>query len=112
VPSDLIALAERTGLIVSIAKWALVEACRRVRYWRELQPERPLVVAINVSARQLHDSDFGSLLWRVLAEGTMPPSLLTLEATEDAPGEDISVHRCASSSGTRSLDTDVASSLR
>ncbi|MEA2529976.1 MAG: hypothetical protein QOG89_1620 [Thermomicrobiales bacterium] len=89
MPSDLIPLAEQTGLIVPIGKWALVEACRRARCWRELQPERPLLVAINVSARQLRDSDFGSLLWRVLAEENLPPSLLTLEVTEDALGEDI-----------------------
>src|SRR5690606_20047223 len=52
-PADFIPLAEVTGAIVPIGRWALAEACRRLAVWRTTDPE--LVMNVNVSVHQLRD---------------------------------------------------------
>ena len=57
-PDDFLAVAEETGLIVPIGAWVLREACAQAASWAE-EPsyDIPLVVSVNVSARQLADDD-------------------------------------------------------
>jgi diguanylate cyclase (GGDEF)-like protein/PAS domain S-box-containing protein len=82
-PSDFIALAEETGLIVDLGLFALNEAARQLAIWQRASRSRhPIFASVNVSSRQLlrHDliQDLRSLLNRSnLARGT-----LKLEITE------------------------------
>jgi EAL domain-containing protein (putative c-di-GMP-specific phosphodiesterase class I) len=50
-PMQFIPLAEETGLIVPIGRWALKEACRQNMAWQH-QGLRPVSVAVNLSPRQ------------------------------------------------------------
>jgi predicted signal transduction protein with EAL and GGDEF domain len=53
-PSEFVALAEDTGLIVPIGRWVLEEACRRTKGWQQSSPHSaPLAVIVNFSAKQL-----------------------------------------------------------
>jgi diguanylate cyclase (GGDEF)-like protein len=57
-PAAFVPLAEETGLIVSLGRWVLQEACRRAREWQESYPWAvPLTMAVNLSARQLRYTD-------------------------------------------------------
>jgi EAL domain-containing protein (putative c-di-GMP-specific phosphodiesterase class I) len=81
MPSEFIPLAEETGLINQLGEWVLREACRQGRAWLDagLAPCR---IAVNVSARQLNDKGFISMLVSILNETRLPPELLELELTE------------------------------
>lgn len=83
-PGEFIPIAEETGLIVPIGEWALGEACRQAAVWGRIRPDRPPIVAVNVSPRQFRGHDFSHALWRVLGETRLRPDCLKLEVTEEA----------------------------
>ncbi len=80
-PGDFIALAEEHGYIVELGEWVAEAACRQLTTW--CAQGLPLVpVAINVSARQLRDSEFASKLIAIMAQHQISAALLELEVTE------------------------------
>ncbi len=80
-PSQFIALAEETGLILEIGEWALREACAVLRGWRQ-QGLVNLTMAVNVSALQLLRGNLPDVVTRVLEETDIPAACLELELTE------------------------------
>ncbi|MDQ6671773.1 MAG: EAL domain-containing protein, partial [Chloroflexota bacterium] len=82
-PADFIPIAEESGLIVPLGRWVLREACRQVRAWELERPfSRPLVVGVNLSARQIVDSDLVGDVRAALLESGLPPERLKCEITE------------------------------
>jgi EAL domain-containing protein (putative c-di-GMP-specific phosphodiesterase class I) len=82
-PDDFLQVAEETGLIVPIGGWVLREACDQAARWAEESSyDIPLVVSVNVSARQLADESLLPTLVDALANSRLDPSLLVLEITE------------------------------
>ena len=81
-PMDFIPVAEETGLIVPIGKWVLEEACRQIKAWERSERTRHLVLSVNVSARELKQSDFVDNAKKVLERTGINPSTLSLEITE------------------------------
>jgi diguanylate cyclase (GGDEF)-like protein len=81
-PDDFIPLAERTGLINPLTRYVLNAAMAQARAW--LDAGRPLPIAVNLSARNLHDEDFAKLVGELLELHEVPPNLLKLEVTESA----------------------------
>ena len=81
-PSVFIPIAERTGLILALGRWALDEACRQLKEWQR-QSIAPKLIAVNVSALQFRAS---SDLERNLADGlgrhSLHPGAMELELTE------------------------------
>ena len=80
-PSQFIALAEESGLILEIGEWALREACAVLRDWRQLGVLN-LTMAVNVSALQLLRGNLPDVVARVLEETGIPAACLELELTE------------------------------
>lgn len=80
-PSEFIPLAEQSGVIVQIGEWVLDRACTEAL---ELQRAagRELTMAVNLSARQLTESDFVPNVERRLERAGFDPTLLELEITE------------------------------
>jgi diguanylate cyclase (GGDEF)-like protein len=81
-PSEFVPLAEHTGLIRPLTSHVLRVAAAQAARWR--QEGRPLVVAVNLSARSLHDGAILQEVGTVLRETGLPPSLLRLEITESS----------------------------
>ncbi|HZV63502.1 MAG TPA: EAL domain-containing protein [Telluria sp.] len=76
-----VAHAEESGLIVPIGEWALRCACKQLRAWHDAgHPE--LKMAVNLSPRQLEQSDFCALVGEVLDDAGIPAQSLELEITE------------------------------
>lgn len=82
-PSEFIPVAEETGLIVPMGEWALREACRQMQEWRVLT-RTELVIAVNLSPLQLHQSNVYEMVCSALAESGLPAPYLELEFTESA----------------------------
>jgi len=82
-PVAMVAAAEQSGLIVEIGSWVLEAACRDHARWLDSYPDRPLDLAVNVSARQLVSAGFCSTVSSVLARTDMKVSALILEVTEN-----------------------------
>jgi diguanylate cyclase (GGDEF)-like protein len=91
MPESIVPMAERTGLIEPLGAWALTQACRDLRDWRERYGESAVPhVAVNVSAHQVMGVGFAESVASVLATSGVEPSALHLEVTEtvfliDAP---------------------------
>jgi diguanylate cyclase (GGDEF)-like protein/PAS domain S-box-containing protein len=82
-PDQFIALAEETGLIVSIGRWVLREGCRQARRMHDaLGPDAPVTMSVNVSLKQLQDHGIVDDVRSALADAGVPPESLTLEITE------------------------------
>ncbi len=82
-PLDFVPLAEETGLVVPIGRWALAEACTQAAQWHSRFPsERPLTMSVNLSARQLQHPGLVDDVETALAVSGFPAALLTLELTE------------------------------
>jgi diguanylate cyclase (GGDEF)-like protein/PAS domain S-box-containing protein len=80
-PARFIPVAEESGLILPIGRWALETACRQARAWHDAGLA-PVSVAINVSAVELRGKDFLSNVQQILAECRLEPRFLELELTE------------------------------
>jgi EAL domain-containing protein (putative c-di-GMP-specific phosphodiesterase class I) len=81
-PNQFIGLAEETGLIVPLGLWILETACRQARAWQRGFPDQRLALSVNVSTRQLYESDFVDQVAGVLERTGLPPESLALEITE------------------------------
>ncbi|WP_203863759.1 putative bifunctional diguanylate cyclase/phosphodiesterase, partial [Planobispora rosea] len=80
IPPDVfIPVAEDTGLIVEIGRWALEQACADAKRWHE---RHGIAVTVNVSGRQLRERSFREVVLEVLARHALPRNALTLEVTE------------------------------
>lgn len=56
-PGQFLEAADRSGAIVGMGRWVLQEACRQVARWRDAAPlPEGFHVAVNLSAREIHDS--------------------------------------------------------
>jgi diguanylate cyclase (GGDEF)-like protein len=80
-PSEFIPIAEETGLVVEIGRWALKTACAQSVSWQE-QGLPPVCVAVNLSARQFSEADLVDDVATILKETKLSPTLLELEITE------------------------------
>jgi len=80
-PDDFIPLAEESGMIMDIGKWALHEACLTLRDWRRRGLE-DVMISVNISLMQLLRDDFAQMVQEVLHMTGTPPRALELELTE------------------------------
>lgn len=84
-PGQFIPVAEETGLIVPLGRWALHEACRQVQAWRTPSGvSRGLRLSVNLSVREFAQADLADQVAVVLGETGLEPSALQLEITESA----------------------------
>ncbi len=83
-----ISVAEDTGLVVEIGRLVLEEACRQGADWNSRRRD-PLVMRVNLSARQLERASIVDEVREALAASGLPAELLCLEITETALMADV-----------------------
>ncbi len=82
-PAVFIPLAEKSGAITELGRWVLEAACRQLVAWHEELPDAlGLGMSVNVSARQLEDSNEFDVFHEIIRASGVDPSALTLELTE------------------------------
>jgi diguanylate cyclase (GGDEF)-like protein len=79
-PRELLAVAEDCGLSGALGEWVLRTACTQGEKWRAAGWD--VVVAVNISARQLSTPRLPAELAGVLAETGLDPSALAIEMSE------------------------------
>jgi diguanylate cyclase (GGDEF)-like protein len=82
-PDEFVSIAEETGLIVSIGRWVLHEACRQMRAWdHEFPGCDSLTINVNLSVRQCLHPDLFDDVRGVLRDTGLSAERLKLEITE------------------------------
>ncbi|MDQ1696058.1 MAG: hypothetical protein QOJ03_1411 [Frankiaceae bacterium] len=81
-PDEFIPLAERSGLIRPLTDVVLEKAIAACAAWQRHAPG--VAVAVNLSARSLHDEGLDDQIERILRRHRLSPRLLTLEITESS----------------------------
>ncbi|MDH5736212.1 MAG: EAL domain-containing protein [Gammaproteobacteria bacterium] len=82
-PALFIPLAEETGQIQAIGEWILRQACLQGAKWIK-QGFKPLIISVNLSAKQLRQSNLNKMIKNILTETEMPARYLGIELTESA----------------------------
>jgi diguanylate cyclase (GGDEF)-like protein/PAS domain S-box-containing protein len=80
-PSEFIPVAEQRGLVTTIGRWVVREACRQAKAWQD-QGLAPLPVAVNLSPIEFRQRDFAVEVERVLMETGLEARWLAFELTE------------------------------
>lgn len=87
-PDVFIRAAEKSGTIDAIGKWVLEESVSQYAKWRR-QFGFPMIMAINISARQYQKESFAELLVEVLNRYKVKPAEIELEIREELGTEEI-----------------------
>ena len=83
-PSEFVPIAEESGLIHQLGHLVLDRSCRAMRGWLDQGLADGVMVAVNVSARQLLDHDFPNVVDRLVTDWRVPAGHVCLEVTESA----------------------------
>ncbi len=86
-PDAFVPLAEGTGLIRPLDRWALRTACAQLAHWRAGGADGTRV-SVNVSARHAVYGGLETLVREALGQAGLPAAALTLEITESALMDD------------------------
>jgi diguanylate cyclase (GGDEF)-like protein len=87
-PATFIPLAEETGQIVPIGDWVLHAACRQAKAWQRAGMP-PIMMSVNVSARQFREHGLIERVKHALQESGLEPSRLEIELTESLIMQDV-----------------------
>jgi PAS domain S-box-containing protein/diguanylate cyclase (GGDEF)-like protein len=85
-PAQFIPVAERTGRIVALDRWAIATAAKQAATWS--QEGWHGWIAVNLSARSLHDAELPSYLKQCFEAHELEPGRIILEITESTAMRD------------------------
>lgn len=92
-PGLFVPMAEDLGLIVPIGEWVFAESARQWARWQLESPQDPpMLLAVNLSTRQLRDPGLVEAFRRIIIETGIDPTCVCLELTETVLMEDPGVY--------------------
>jgi diguanylate cyclase (GGDEF)-like protein len=86
-PDRFIRAAEESGLIITIGRWVLHEACKQAAEWH--RRGHRVVMAVNLSGRQFQDPELIAQVQEALEAADLRPQFLELEITEGYAMQDV-----------------------
>jgi len=88
-PTEFIPVAEESGLILQLGRWAMDKATQTLADWdKEIGEELPLYVSVNLSAIQVARDDVPIMVEGALKSSGLDGTRLSLELTESAIVQD------------------------
>ncbi len=88
-PMDFIPVAEESGLIVPLGRWALAEAAKTISAWdKAAGAQLPVKISVNLSAEQLKRDDVTYAVEDAIRNAGVSGERLILELTESALVDD------------------------
>jgi diguanylate cyclase (GGDEF)-like protein len=88
-PTEFIPVAEESGLILQLGRWAMDSAAHTLARWdRESGEKLPLYVGVNLSAIQVARDDIAAVVASALKSSGLTGDRLTLELTESSIVQD------------------------
>jgi diguanylate cyclase (GGDEF)-like protein/PAS domain S-box-containing protein len=82
-PSEFIPIADESGLILSINRLVLLDACRQLRSWQVRFPSQHLLtMSVNIAPKQFSQSDLATDIRMAISETGLPAETLQLEIME------------------------------
>jgi diguanylate cyclase (GGDEF)-like protein len=88
-PTEFIPVAEESGLILQLGRWAMDKAAQTLAEWdRDAGEKLPLYVGVNLSAIQVARDDIAAVVASALKSSGLTGDRLTLELTESAIVQD------------------------
>lgn len=107
-PTEFIPVAEESGLILHLGRWAMESATQTLALWdREAGETLPLYVGVNLSAIQVARDDIAGLVQSALKSSGLTGDRLTLELTESSIVQD-PARATRVFDALKALDTTVA----
>ncbi|UXI02487.1 bifunctional diguanylate cyclase/phosphodiesterase [Photobacterium sp. TY1-4] len=86
-PYEIIPILEHSGMIIEVGEHQIMAACRQLKQWQ--QQQYPLNFALNISARQLLNSNLVETVRQAIEETGCDPRHLELEITESVIMTDV-----------------------
>lgn len=83
MPDEFVPIAEESDLILSLGEHVLRRACEQAQKWSD-EFGFPVLMHVNLSARQFEKGDLVAQVSRILHETALPASQLMVEITESA----------------------------
>jgi diguanylate cyclase (GGDEF)-like protein len=88
-PTEFIPVAEESGLILQLGRWAMHTAAETLAHWdRQAGEPLPLYVGVNLSAIQVARDDIAAVVSSALKSSGLTGDRLTLELTESSIVQD------------------------
>ena len=88
-PTEFIPVAEESGLILQLGRWAMDKAAQTLAQWdKETGEKLPLYVGVNLSAIQVARDDIAGVVQSALRSSGLSGNRLTLELTESSIVQD------------------------
>jgi diguanylate cyclase (GGDEF)-like protein len=88
-PTEFIPVAEESGLILTLGRWAMETAAQTLAAWDRAEGRRlPLYVAVNLSAIQVARDDIAEVVSSALRSSGLSGDRLSLELTESSIVQD------------------------
>ncbi len=81
LPADFVPLLEEIGIVDRVGEWVIETACLQLQAWINAGME-PMLISVNVSAKQFRDRNFAAVVASVLERTGLEPRYLELELTE------------------------------
>ncbi len=82
-PNSFIPLAKKSGFIIELGKFIITQAIKQQKFWQDFYPGSEIIIAINLSLREIEIGGFAEFVHSQLLKFDIRPELIRFEIPED-----------------------------